>query len=167
MLFRSTVPAAASHRQIWFKQPSNVVGYFVNGGTYAITYTINWTQKTSVVRIVGDGGVDLTLTNQDSRISKSSLAGLNLWGRTFSHISTRTLFDTIVIGEPQMPIIGDFDASGTVDLYDFALLARSWGSLIGDGDWNATCNLDDSGDSKDTIDIADLAVFCEMWLSSI
>lgn len=162
-----SVPASASHRQIWFKNAYNVVGYFVDGGTYTITYAINWATKTSVVRIVGDGGVDLTLNNQDNSINKNNFTGFKLWGTQFSNISTQTLFDTILIGEPPQPIVGDFNASGAVDFYDFALLAQRWFSVSGGTSWNADYDLDNSGISEGVIDIADLAIFCENWLAGV
>lgn len=158
--------AGPSHRQIWFKSAYNVVGYFVDGGTYTITYAINWATKTSIVKIVGDGGVDLTLTNQDNNINKNAFTGFNLWGHQFNNISTQTRFDTIVIGEPSQPIVGDFNANGAVDFYDFALLAQSWNSVSGGDGWNADYDLDDSGESESLIDIADLAIFCEHWLAA-
>jgi hypothetical protein len=155
-----------SNRQIWFKSAYNVVGYFVNGGVYTITYTINWAQKTSVVRIVGDGGVDITLNNHDDSINKSNFTGLNLTGPQFT-LPTHTLFDTIVIGEPSQPITGDFNADGVVNLDDYAIMARSWDSILGGDNWNADCNLNDSGDSESKIDTADLVIFCENWLMGI
>ncbi len=154
---------APSHRQIWFKNAYNVVGYFVDGEVYTITYTIDWTTKTSVVRIVGDGGVDLTLNNQDNGISKTNFTGINFLGRT-SVVPSSVLFDNFTIGALPQPIAGDINNNGIVDIYDFAAIALSWYSILGDANYNAVCNLDNSGDSLNKIDNADLAVLCGNWL---
>ncbi len=154
---------APSHRQIWFKSAWNTVGHFVDGGVYTITYTIDWTTKTSVVRIVGDGGVDLTLNNQDNSINKNNFTGINLLGRT-SVVPSSVLFDNFTIGAVPQPIAGDFNNDGIVDIYDYAAIALSWYSISGDGSYNAVCNLDNTGGSFNRIDNADLAIFCTNWL---
>jgi len=156
-----------SHRQIWFKEVSNIVGYFVNGGVYTITYDINWASHTSVVRIVGDGGIDLTFNNQDASIDKNNFTGINLRGSQSwaPWVPSPALFDNFIIPDSQQPIAGDFDNNGIVNLYDYTMLALSWNSISGDNNYNAVCNLDDSGESLNSIDTADLAVFCGNWLT--
>lgn len=155
-----------SHRQIWFKNAYNTVANFVDAGTYTITYNINWATKTSVVSIVGDGGVDVTLTNQDNSINKSSFAGVD-FGAPSSYISAGAYFDDFIIGEPTVAISGDFDDNGVVDMLDYAFIAYSWNSLPEDANWNAECNLDNTGTSESVINFADLQIFLNNWLIAI
>ena len=61
-------------------------------------------------------------------------------------------------------LIGDFAGDYSVNLIDFSVFAASWMSQFGDSDFNVDCDLDDSGDSNDVIDLADLMVFCDNWL---
>lgn len=154
------------HRQIWFKQAYNVVGYFIDGGTYTITYNINWVTKTSVVHIVGSGNIDITLTNQDNMITKTDFCGFSLRGSS-SWIGNPAFFDNMIIGEPPQAVVGDFDNNGSVDLYDYAAIAYSWNSSPADENWNAECNLNNTGGSENVIDFADLLIFLNNWLPSI
>ncbi len=62
--------------------------------------------------------------------------------------------------------IGDFSANGIVNLKDFAIFAKSWLSEPGDNNWNAKCDLDNTGYSKDLIDCGDFQIFCVNWLDS-
>ena len=55
----------------------------------------------------------------------------------------------------------------SVNMKDFTVFSLSWMSQIGDGDFNADCNLDDSGASADVVDVADLMIFCGNWLDGI
>jgi len=54
----------------------------------------------------------------------------------------------------------DFDEDGFVNFIDFALLAAAWQSDSGDGNYNEDCDLEDNN----SIDVNDLALFCEDWL---
>jgi len=60
---------------------------------------------------------------------------------------------------------GDFAGDYSVNLIDFSVFAASWRSQFGDSNFNIDCDLDNSGDSNDVIDLADLMVFCENWLA--
>jgi hypothetical protein len=62
----------------------------------------------------------------------------------------------------QLPICGDFDSDGNVDMNDFAVLANAWRSHKGDAEWNSVCDI--SMPSDNTIDMLDLAVFTDNWL---
>jgi uncharacterized repeat protein (TIGR01451 family) len=58
----------------------------------------------------------------------------------------------------------DWDRDGLVNMVEFSLLASVWQtSDPGDPVWEF-CNLDDSGDSASTIDLADLSIFLDDWL---
>ena len=63
----------------------------------------------------------------------------------------------------ELPILGDFEPDGDVDLIDFAVLANAWRTHKGDAKWNAACDI--SMPSDNTIDWKDLAVFAENWLA--
>ncbi len=54
----------------------------------------------------------------------------------------------------------DFNDDGIVNLIDFNDLASAWLTEDGDGNWNATCDLEED----DTIDISDLDLFAYDWL---
>ncbi|HML73184.1 MAG TPA: DNRLRE domain-containing protein [Anaerohalosphaeraceae bacterium] len=64
----------------------------------------------------------------------------------------------------QKYLTGDFAGDYSVNLIDFSVLAASWGSQLGDLNYDPNCNIDDSGESENIIDMADLIIFCENWL---
>jgi hypothetical protein len=59
-------------------------------------------------------------------------------------------------------ITGDFDYSGNVDMFDFAILASAWMTQAGDPDYNSDCDISIPPD--DIINYFDLAEFCLNWL---
>ena len=59
-------------------------------------------------------------------------------------------------------IVGDFCADNILDIQDLCMIAKAWGSVPGDGNWNAACDVSTPIDGK--IDIFDLIKFCENWL---
>jgi hypothetical protein len=61
---------------------------------------------------------------------------------------------------------GDFNSDGFIDLYDLEILMNSWLSTALDSNWNAECNLNNSGESKDFIDYSDLFEFCYLMLAN-
>jgi len=64
-----------------------------------------------------------------------------------------------------LPIRGDFNNDGSVDLGDYVIFASAWLSKAGDASWNPVCDVADPGDG--VIDMFDLAVFVENWLGTI
>jgi hypothetical protein len=58
----------------------------------------------------------------------------------------------------------DINRDGAVDLRDFAIFAAAWGSVPGQANWNALCDLDLPED--DVITVLDLDRFCMDWLST-
>jgi len=58
---------------------------------------------------------------------------------------------------------GDIDKDGGVEFDDFVLLAAAWESSEGGAGWNADCDISEPSDG--VIDIGDLSVLCENWLS--
>jgi predicted phosphodiesterase len=55
----------------------------------------------------------------------------------------------------------DFTQDGSVDLDDFAVLARAWQATPEDADWRPVCDLAER--ENRVIDISDLAVFVQYW----
>lgn len=64
-----------------------------------------------------------------------------------------------------LPNRGDFEPDGDVDFFDFAVLASSWQSSEGDGNWNLDCDISEPNDG--IINEKDLAVFVGNWLEVI
>lgn len=150
------------HRQIWDRTSYNVIGYFVDGGIYDISYTWDWDADTLTLRIVGSG-LDITRVypTEGRPLTKVVCGGNNRL------VQGGTIFDNLFMGQPESGIAGDFDDSGSIDLADFARLAASWTSMAGESDWDDVCNLDNTGDSEDVIDIADLSILLQNWLSGV
>ncbi|ARN57414.1 hypothetical protein [Sedimentisphaera salicampi] len=148
--------------------PFTTIGNFVSGGTYTLTYNINWQQKTSSLNIQGTGGVDITVDAQNglSGINRDDFEGVGLSGHSIpsSVGNYSVLYDDIIIGEEPEELVGDFNSDGVVDYEDFAVFADCWLSELGGSNWTAACNLDIEGDSGEKIDIADLLIFSENWL---
>ena len=61
------------------------------------------------------------------------------------------------------PTPGDFEPDGDVDFQDFAVLALSWQSSSGDGNYNPYCDINTPPDYS--IDMLDLLVFVDNWLA--
>jgi len=55
----------------------------------------------------------------------------------------------------------DFTQDGSVDMDDFAVLARAWQTTPEDADWNPACDLAER--ENRVIDLSDLAVFVQYW----
>jgi hypothetical protein len=56
---------------------------------------------------------------------------------------------------------------GKVDLLDYSVFSQTWMATDTDGNWNADADFVPTGDSENIIDIEDLAVFAENWLSGV
>lgn len=56
---------------------------------------------------------------------------------------------------------GDFVSPYGVDFLDFAVLGLAWYSQLGDGNWNAICDISEPNDN--VIDELDLEVFVGNW----
>jgi len=61
------------------------------------------------------------------------------------------------------PTPGDFEPDGDVDFQDFAVLALSWQSSSGDGNYNPYCDINTPPDYS--INMLDLLVFVDNWLA--
>ena len=58
----------------------------------------------------------------------------------------------------------DYNTDGLVNMVEFSLFAENWLKYSPtDPEWQF-CNLDNTGDSEDTIDLADLMIFLDEWL---
>jgi hypothetical protein len=60
-------------------------------------------------------------------------------------------------------LLGDFDANGEVDFFDFSIFALAWSSSPGDDNWNPRCDISDPSDN--VIDELDLDAFTHNWLA--
>ncbi len=60
-------------------------------------------------------------------------------------------------------LVGDFDANGDVDFFDFAIFALAWRSSPSDDNWNPHCDISDPSDN--VIDELDLGAFIHNWLA--
>jgi hypothetical protein len=60
----------------------------------------------------------------------------------------------------------DWNSDGVINMDEFAVFSHAWLSQGGGNDpnWNPACNLDNTGNSADVIDLADFKIFCENWL---
>ena len=58
----------------------------------------------------------------------------------------------------------NIDQKGGVDLGDFVILTSAWLSDPEDPRWNAACDISNPPD--DIIDVYDLSVFAENWLTN-
>jgi len=72
--------------------------------------------------------------------------------------------EIIAVNLPQ-PIPGDFEPDCDIDFYDFTVLASAWLSNSGQTHWNPACDISDPNDN--VIDLLDLAVFTENWLTGV
>ncbi len=64
---------------------------------------------------------------------------------------------------PAQPIVGDFEPDCDVDLADFGILALSWLAQEGQGHYNPICDISIPADNS--VDILDLEVFADNWLT--
>ena len=65
-------------------------------------------------------------------------------------------------GDPlHLPPVGDLTNDCRVNFLDFAICARAWFSIEGDGNWNPACNF---AHEDNVINMNDLAVFVSHWL---
>jgi len=64
----------------------------------------------------------------------------------------------------QIPV-ADFICPDGVNMLDFAVLGLAWMSEHNQGNWNPECDISDPND--DIINLLDLAVFTENWLTGI
>lgn len=107
-----------------------------------------------------------TLPQYDISASISALVpGTNVLALQV-HNTTKGSSDFIFIPELSIaadPYPGDFEPDGDVDLQDFAVLALSWQSSSGDGNYNPYCDINTPPDYS--INMLDLLVFVDNWLA--
>lgn len=73
--------------------------------------------------------------------------------------------DDIVVSGAELfqSLPGDFEPDCDVDMYDFSQLSASWQSTSSDPDWNSLYDISTPPDN--VVDIEDLIVFAQNWLS--
>jgi len=86
------------HRQIIDKRDDSVIGYYVDGGVYDITYVFDWTAGTLTYNLLcGDQEINKTYYS----ITANDLDQLTLGGNLLADINGGiTTYDNIVIPEP-------------------------------------------------------------------
>ncbi|MHC4551170.1 MAG: aspartyl protease family protein [Planctomycetota bacterium] len=68
------------------------------------------------------------------------------------------------------PVVGDIapeTRDGQVDMLDFSVFSAAWLAEDSDGNWNADADLEPAGDSEGVINLQDLTVLAENWLTSV
>lgn len=79
----------------------------------------------------------------------------------------RLVFELIDIGADEYTSVvvktADFDLSGKVDYFDYAILQNAWLTTDGDPLFNTACDLDSNGD----VDLEDLKMFAAEWAAYI
>ncbi|MFH1615641.1 MAG: dockerin type I domain-containing protein [Planctomycetota bacterium] len=128
--------------------------------------------------VAGDGGGDFDYIRMRAyNIFDNLLGTVNSSGKTWQTINltgngihkviidqqagapatSDTFLDSLTFPNPQLPPIGDWDGSGSVDFVDFSLLAEQWGTS---GPGGRTGDLNGDGD----VDMQDLYIFVQHWL---
>jgi hypothetical protein len=68
------------------------------------------------------------------------------------------------------PVTGDIapdPVDGKVNMVDFSVFSQTWMATDTDGNWNPDADFVPTGTSENIIDIEDLSVFAENWLSGV
>lgn len=81
-------------------------------------------------------------------------------GDSFWYVSEFSYFNEVEF--QTLPVPGDFQKDGRVNLLDFALLAQAWLTTSMDPAWNTACNISQPKDNY--INIQDLAVMLQHWM---
>jgi peptidase C10-like protein/Spi protease inhibitor/carboxypeptidase family protein len=66
---------------------------------------------------------------------------------------------------PADQLKGDFEPDCDVDLQDFGILTTAWLTNPGDANWDPACDISEPSD--ESVDILDLSIFINHWLSGI
>jgi len=68
------------------------------------------------------------------------------------------------------PVTGDIAPEirdGKVDLVDYSVFSQAWMATGTDGNWNADADFVPSGSSENIIDLQDLSVLADNWLTGV
>ena len=87
-------------------------------------------------------------------------------GGIFLEDDPRLEFERISTG----PVTGDIAPEirdGKVDLVDYSVFSAAWLATDIDGNWNADADFVPSGSSESIIDLQDLSVFADNWLTGV
>jgi hypothetical protein len=95
--------------------------------------------------------------DSDSYTNESDMDGDN---RVYSN-KVEIGADEVTCTETSNP--NDWNSDGVINMDEFAIFSHAWLSQAGGNDpnWNPACNLDNTGNSANVIDLADLILFCE------
>ncbi|MCK4822660.1 hypothetical protein KA005_43255 [bacterium] len=97
-------------------------------------------------------GIDLCNTTKGD---ETTVGGDSFW-----YVSNFTHFNEVEF--QTLPIPGDFQKDGKVNLLDFALLAQAWQTTPIDPAWNAACDISKPKDN--IINLKDLGVMSQHWM---
>ena len=87
-------------------------------------------------------------------------------GGIFLEEDPRMEFEKISTG----PVAGDIGPEirdGQVDLVDYSVFSQTWMATDIDGNWNADADFVPTGTSEGVINIEDLSMFAEYWLTGV
>jgi hypothetical protein len=130
-----------------------VIGSFSEGGTYAVSFTWDFTADTLTLKIDGPGA---SITKVYPQTDRRNLIRI-LCGGSASYYNGTAAFDSIV-WKVSSAVPGDLNNSGKVDLSDLMILSGQW---LQSGDLSADI-YPDLGDQQ--VNLADFAVMAENWM---
>jgi len=152
-------PTPIGWRYFSFQQPFEyngtdnlMIDFSHNNSSYS-TYGYCYVSDTGNTRVL----MAYSDSTHGDPLDWTSYIGLDLW--TSSGVPNLKLISTV----SAQPISGDFESDCDVDLYDFAVFASAWLSGPSDGNWNPDCDIFET--AEPVIDMLDLAVFVENWLT--
>lgn len=106
--------------------------------------------------IVEIDGFDVTLTWMERQNNDPEIPGI---------YQPKDVWSYTVCGDAAHPYpTGDLDKDCHVDYRDFAIFALAWATKPGDAQWDPNCDIRVPADN--VVDILDLAVFVEEWLTA-
>jgi len=164
VLENGTISRCYAASGIWCASlPGSINGYNKHGTVTACFY------EGALNPLAGpQAGVTPLTTAQFTNTAPFTAAGWDFVGEAVNGIADLWHMPYQASGYPmlywQRDITGDITGSYGVNLVDFNTFAASWLSSSGDADYEPACNLDNTGDSENCIDTADLAVLSQCWL---
>lgn len=107
--------------------------------------------------------VVLDLSSPDSG-TLDGVLGMNFfWDRNIIFEPSLSGSGFLHVSDPILRFHGDFDNDSDVDISDLAILAEAWGSVSGDGNWNAACDIAPISALDGKIDFADFILLAQHW----
>jgi minor extracellular serine protease Vpr len=138
----------------------NVTVYVANSGEYAETFNVTVYANATVI---GTQQVtNLNATNETTLTFMWNTTGFAKGNYTVSAVAdivsgeTNTANNNFTDGVVTVAIAGDVNADGKVDMKDISIVAKAFGTMPGDGRWNANADVNNDGkvDMKDISAVA-------------